>query len=164
VAALIRFRLGNPALRRRAFLAGGASASGVLPDVEWFSPEGAHIDWYAADASLTCFFGAPSAEVLFRDPEPAAGGTEGTPRHVLVFAHAGSLPRTFRFPESEPLRALPWRTFIQTAASPPADVFPDGDGPPVDVSEPLVLPERSLLCLVAEAHKPSRSRIAPRRG
>jgi isoamylase len=164
--ALIRFRLGNPTLRRRTFLVGGVSASGTLPDVEWFSPEGAHIDWYAADASLTCFFGAPSPEDLARDPEPAAGGNEGTPRHVLVFAHAGSLPRTFRFPDSEPLRALQWRTFIQTAESPPVDVFPDGDGPVVDVSTPLVLPERSLVCLVADAQRPSapRSRIVSRRG
>jgi glycogen operon protein len=166
VGALTRFRLGNPTLRRPSFLLGGVSASGTLPDVEWFSPEGAHIDWYAADASLTCFFGAPTAEELARDPDPAAGGTEGTPRHVLVFAHAGSLPRTFCFPDAEPLRALEWRTFIQTAALPPADIFPDGQGPLVDVSAPLVLPERSLVCLVADAVRPSapRSRIAPRRG
>ena len=166
VAALIRFRLGNPALRRRTFLVGGASASGVLPDVEWFSPEGAHIDWYAADASLTCFFGAPTAEELARNPEPAAGGNEGTPRHVLIFAHAGSLPRTFTFPDSEPLRALEWRFFVQTAAPPPADVFPAADGPLVDVSAPLVLPERSLVCLVADPARPPgpRARIAPRRG
>jgi isoamylase len=166
VAALIRFRLGNPALRRRTFLAGGVSPSGSLPDVEWFSPEGAHIDWYAVDASLTCFFGAPTPEELARDPDPAAGGSEGTPRHVLVFAHAGSLPRTFRFPDAAPLRALQWRTFIQTAEPPPGDIFLDGNGPVVDVSAPLVLPERSLVCLVADAVRPSapRSRIAPRRG
>ena len=166
VSSLIRFRLGNPTLRRRTFLVGGVSASGPLPDVEWFSPEGAHIDWYAADASLTCYFGAPTTEELARDPEPAAGGTEGVPRHVLVFAHAGSLPRSFRFPDSDPLRELTWRTFIQTAEPPPADVWPDGNGPVVDVAAPLVLPERSLVCLVADAVRPSapRTRIAARRG
>jgi len=166
VAGLIRFRLGNPTLRRRTFLAGGVSADGALPDVEWFSPEGAHIDWYAADASLTCSFGPPTAEELARDPEPAVGGTEGVPRHVLVFAHAGSLPRTFQFPDSAPLRSLTWRTFIQTAAAPPADVWPDGNGPVVDVTAPLLLPERSLVCLVADAVRTSapRPRIAARRG
>ena len=166
VAGLIRFRLGNPTLRRRTFLAGGVSADGTLPDVEWFSPEGAHIDWYAADASLTCSFGPPTAEELAREPEPAVGGTEGVPRHVLVFAHAGSLPRTFQFPDSAPLRSLTWRTFIQTAAPPPADVWPDGNGPVVDVTAPLLLPERSLVCLVADAVRTSapRPRIAARRG
>jgi len=58
VSALIRLRLDNPTLRRRTFLEGGSSGSGLLPDVEWFSPEGHHIDWYAADGSLTCFFSA----------------------------------------------------------------------------------------------------------
>ncbi|MFM8708697.1 MAG: hypothetical protein ACKOHK_11635, partial [Planctomycetia bacterium] len=55
---LVRFRLDNPTLRRRSFLEGGASEAGGLPDVEWFSPEGSHVDWYAADSSLVCFFGA----------------------------------------------------------------------------------------------------------
>jgi hypothetical protein len=68
--------------------------------VEWFSPEGTHVDWYSADASLVCFFGAPGRDRLLRDAD-AAGGVEGTPRHVLVFAQAGSLqgypsqPRTY---------------------------------------------------------------------
>jgi hypothetical protein len=31
------------------FIFGGSSGTGVLPDVEWFSPDGTHVDWYAAD-------------------------------------------------------------------------------------------------------------------
>jgi isoamylase len=165
VTALIRQRLDNPTLRRRTFLEGGSSGSGVLPDVEWFSPEGHHIDWYAADGSLTCFFSAPSPEELAREPDPAAGGSDGTPRHVMLFAHAGSLPRSFQFPRSEPLRRLAWRLFIDTSRTPPADVHPDAAGPVVDVDTLLQLPERSLVCLVADVARPPlpRQRIAPRR-
>ena len=131
--------------------------------MEWFSPEGNHIDWYAADASLTCFFSAPSPEELAREPDQAADGHDGTPRHVLLFAHAGSLPRTFHFPRSEPLRQLRWRQFVHTGRPSPADAFPDGDGPPVDVDALLELPERSLVCLVAEVARPPlpRQRVAP---
>jgi glycogen operon protein len=165
VTALIRMRLDNPALRRRSFLEGGSIDSGVLPDVEWFSPEGNHIDWYAADGSLTCFFSAPSPEELAREPDPAAGGSDGTPRHVMLFAHAGSLPRSFHFPRSEPLRRLAWRVFIDTSQAPPADVHPDAAGPLVDVNTLMQLPERSLVCLVADVVRPPqpRQRIAPRR-
>jgi isoamylase len=164
VTELIRFRLDNPALRRRSFLEGGVSESGVLPDVEWFSPEGYHIDWCAADASLTCFFSAPSPEELAREPDPAAGGSDGTPRHVLIFAHAGSLPRSFHFPRSAPLRQLAWRRLLDTGRQPPADVAAEGRGPPVDVDQPLELAERSLVCLVADVARPPlpRQRIAPR--
>ncbi len=152
VRALIRFRLGNPTLRRRAFLEGGSSASGTLPDVEWFSPEGEHIDWYAVDGSLACFFGAPCREKLLAGPDVAAGGIDGLPRHVLIMAHAGSSPRTFVFPRSTPLRTLRWREFVDTGRPAPDDIHPDADGPVVDTAVPLVRPARSLLVLVADAN------------
>jgi glycosidase/predicted small lipoprotein YifL len=87
---LISFRLGNPTLRRRSFLQGGVSASGTLPDVEWFSPDGVHIDWYAADGSLSCFFGAPSRERLEAEDDAAAGdpGPRGPPATDLHAAAA----------------------------------------------------------------------------
>ena len=113
------------------------------------------MDWYAADASLVCFFGAPTRERLLRDHD-GAGGIEGTPRHVLIFAHAGPLPRIFRFPRPEAISSLPWRLFIDTARSSPDDIHPDGNGPPVDVGGVLELGERSLVCLVAAAAAPPR--------
>ncbi len=160
VRELVRFRLGNPTIRRRTFLEGGSSESGVLPDVEWFSPEGIHIDWYAADGSLSCLFGAPSPDKLRHQDEPAAGGIAGTARHVLIFTHAGSLPRTFQMPTSPLVRSLPWRLFVHTGQQPPQDIFPDASGPLVDVEAPFELPERSLVCLVADDGQPDRKRIA----
>ncbi|MFM7107002.1 MAG: glycogen debranching protein GlgX [Planctomycetaceae bacterium] len=151
VRELVRFRLGNPTLRRRAFLVGGSSASGTLPDVEWFSPDGEHIDWYAADGSLCCFFGAPDREALLAGPDVAAGGVAGVARHVLVVAHAGSEPRTFLFPRPALLRALAWRVVVDTGRPPPGDIRPDDAGPAIDVDSPLERRARSLLVLVADA-------------
>jgi isoamylase len=151
---LIRFRLGNPTLRRRSFLQGGRASDDDLPDVEWFSPEGTHVDWYSADASLVCFFAAPSAETLHRPEDLAAGGIEGTPRHVLIFTHAGSLPRRFHFPRPAALARLKWRLFIHTGHQSPDDIHPVGSGPEIDVEAPLELPERSFVCLVADAVAP----------
>ncbi|MEI6240808.1 MAG: glycogen debranching enzyme, partial [Planctomycetia bacterium] len=150
VRELIRFRLGNPTVRRRSFLEGGSSGAGALPDVEWFSPEGTHVDWYAADASLACFFGAPTAAKLLEEDDIAAGGMAGTPRHVLLFAHAGSLPRRFHVPTTPAIASLPWRLFVNTNAAVPHDIHADGRGPLVDVTQPIELGERSLVCLVAD--------------
>jgi len=146
VSEIVRFRISNPTLRRRTFLEGGTAVDGSLPDVEWFSPDGAHVDWYAADASLTCFFGAPIRVRLAGEES-----IEGTPRHVLIFSNAGSLPRLFQFPRPIPIRDLDWRLFIHTGQAPPEDVFESSCGPHLDPSEPIELPERSLVCLVADA-------------
>jgi glycogen operon protein len=154
VRELVRFRLGNPTLRRRSFLEGGSAASGTLPDVEWFSPAGTHVDWYAADASLVCFFGAPTPAKLLEEDDIAAGGIAGTPRHVLLFAHAGSLPRLFHVPTTPLIARLPWRLFVDTARGAPDDLHADGRGPFIDVTQPFELAERSLVCLVADVVPP----------
>ena len=133
----------------------------MLPDVEWFSPEGNHVDWYAADASITCFFGAPSDAKLHNAADLSAGGIEGTARHVLIFCHAGALPRTFHFPQSPVIADLPWRVFVDTSKRSPHDIHPENTGPLVNVSKPLELPERSLVCLVADMVAPRSQRRLP---
>jgi glycogen operon protein len=149
VRELVRFRLGNPTLRRRSFLVGGSSHGGGLPDVEWFGPGGEPIDWHAADGGITCFFAAPSAERLAAGNNIEAGGLEGTPRHVLIIAHAESQPGSVVLPNSAAVRSLPWRLFVHTGMPAPNDIFPDGRGPLVDMTKPVELPGRSLICLVA---------------
>ena len=160
VRELISFRRGNPALRRTTFLEGGTSQSDVLPDVEWFSPEGEHIDWYAADAGLTCLFSAPAGDSAEAAGGGLADGWEVIPRHVLLFAHAGAGPRTFHVPRPNVVRALPWRLFVHTAQPAPTDIFPAGKGPLVDVEKPLELAERTLVCLVADARPELPARLA----
>ena len=134
--------------------------------MEWFSPEGIHIDWYAADASLACFFGAAGPEESTPDRDPPASDGLVVPRHLMLFAHAGSLPRTFHFPQAPALRALRWQTLLNTGRQPPNDIHPAGDGPVIDVEKPLELCERSLVCLVADTKPispPPLRRIARRR-
>ena len=162
VQEIIRFRLDNPTLRRRTFLHGGASESGGLPDVEWFAADGSHVDWYAADSNLVCFFGAPTSIAgttgvagtirgkLSQDESVPAPASGGRPRHVLIFANSGSLPRRCHFPRPEAIASLPWRLFINTAQPAPDDIFIGGLGPLADTSQPLELLERSLMCFVAE--------------
>ena len=151
VRELIRLRRDNPTLRRRTFLKGGTSGGGHLPDVEWFSAEGAHVDWYAADSSLACFFAAPTPETLETEDDADAGDGEGTARHVLIFCHAGTLPRTFQFPQTPAVAQLPWRLVVHTGHKPPADVTAFEEAAAVDVSQPVELPPRGLVCMVADA-------------
>jgi isoamylase len=151
VRELIRLRRDNPTLRRRTFLKGGTSGEGHLPDVEWFSAEGAHVDWYAADSSLACFFAAPTPETLETEDDADAGDGEGTARHVLIFCHAGTLPRTFQFPQTPAVAQLPWRLVVHTGHKPPADVTAFEEAAAVDVSQPVELPPRGLVCMVADA-------------
>jgi glycogen operon protein len=162
VQTLIGFRLGNPTLRRTSFLHGGNCNTGVLPDVEWFSPEGTHVDWYAADASLACFFGAPDPARLRESADPSAGGITGDPCHILIFSHAGSDPRSFQFPHPEAIRHLTWRRLLNTAASPPADIFKPATAPVVEVDQPIELSPHSLQCLFAVPTTPA-SRPRPKR-
>ena len=138
---LIRQRLNNPTLRRRTFLHGGSSESGVIPDVEWFSPNGSHVDWFSGDSSLVCFFGAPTQEQLIAENNPAAGGLDGTPQHVLLFCNAGPETRQFLFPSSAVIKEMDWRIAVDTRfLSKPQKIDP---------KQPIILSERSLLCLAA---------------
>jgi len=149
VRELVRFRLGTPTLRRRTFLTGGTTGAENLPDVEWFGAGGEPIDWHAADGGISCFFAAPTRERLVAGNNLEAGGIAGVPRHVLIVAHAGSEPAAIVLPQPATVRSLPWRLFVHTGRPAPNDIFGDGRGPLVAGSEPLQLPGRSLVCLVA---------------
>ncbi len=151
VRELVRFRLGTPTLRRRTFLTGSTTGAESLPDVEWFGASGEPIDWHAADGGISCFFAAPTRERLVAGNNLEAGGIAGVPRHVLIVAHAGSEPASIVLPQPATVRSLPWRLFVHTGQPAPNDIFADGLGPPVDMTKPLELPGRSLVCLVANA-------------
>jgi glycogen operon protein len=151
VRELVRFRLGTPTLRRRTFLTGSTTGAESLPDVEWFGAGGEPIDWHAADGGISCFFAAPTRERLVAGNNLEAGGIAGVPRHVLIVAHAGSEPASIVLPQPATVRSLPWRLFVHTGQPAPNDIFADGLGPLVDMTKPLELPGRSLVCLVANA-------------
>ena len=146
--ALIRQRLNNPTLRRRTFLQGGSSDRGIIPDVEWFSPDGSHVDWFSGDASLICFFGAPTADQLITEKNLTEGGLAGTPQHVLLFCNAGAETRRFLFPSSSLIMQMNWRIAVDTRPS--HENISSTEPLNFDSSCPITLPERSLLCLVAD--------------
>jgi glycogen operon protein len=61
--------------------------------------------------------------------------------------HAGSQSRAFTVPPF--VRSIPWHLFIDTAAAPPHDIYPNLDGPEPHRSGMLELESRSLACFVA---------------
>ncbi|HVW38744.1 MAG TPA: glycogen debranching enzyme, partial [Pirellulales bacterium] len=134
---LIAFRKRQPTVRRADFLRGEPAASGHLPDVSWFSPDGGPVDWSNGESSLVCLFGA----------WPATGAESVVARHVMLLIHAGWAPRHFTLPKLA--EGVKWRLFVNTAAESPADIYPDADGPP-PLDGRLTLVERSLMCYVAE--------------
>ena len=143
VRELIRFRLATPSLRREDFLVGGSSVGGIVPDVEWFSPDGMHVDWCNIDGGLVCLFGA-------HGDDDGRSGPAAAVRHVLIMAHAGTEPRTFQFPASPAVRRLTWRVVVDTGRAAPDDVHPPGTGPVVDQAAAIDMPGRALICLVAD--------------
>jgi glycogen operon protein len=131
---LIAFRKAEPTVRRTEFLTGRAAGPDCLPDVSWFDPDGKPVAWDRNGHSLMCLLGGtPVAEY----DEPG--------REVLILIHAGPEPQTFHLPANLPRKH--WRLFADTAAESPADVFPNGDGPPL-LPRGVTLAGRSLRCYV----------------
>jgi len=60
---------------------------------------------------------------------------------------AGESEVHFQMPELA--RGLPWRLFVNTAAAPPHDVFPDLNGPALARNASVELSQRSTVVLVA---------------
>jgi glycogen operon protein len=137
VSGLIALRRANPTLRRKDFLRGEPNRPGELPDVSWYSAEGTGVIWERNDPSLICVFGAPH-----RPEDPRSAG-----RHLMLLLHAGEHPRTFTIPLA--MQSIAWRRFIDTAAAPPLDIFPEIDGPALPASGKVELEGRSLICFVA---------------
>ncbi len=136
-SALSHFRRQQPTLRRKTFLTGRPQSEGGLPDVSWYSALGTAVDWHGDDAALIALLSAPGPA---EDPE-------GLGRDVVLFINATGAPREFIMPPVA--KGTDWRLFLDTAAHPPHDVYPDLDGPPPPESQRLVLTYRSLCCYVA---------------
>jgi glycogen operon protein len=132
--AMIAFRKSQPTVRRETFLTGHPHNPGELPDVSWYSPDGAPMNWGHPTQSLICVFGTTGLET------PAA-------KHVMLLLHPGPAAQKFVVPADR--RKLPWRTFIDTAAETPHDVYANADGPPLPAKGELQLIHHSLKCYVA---------------
>jgi len=130
--SLIQFRRRQPTVRRTKFLTGQPSRNGDLPDVTWYAVDGKPIEWNGAH-SFSCVFSSTGLE------DEAA-------RHVMLLMHAGGRPLQFTFPDVA--GSLPWRLFIDTAADPPHDIYPNEDGPPLE-GKFVMLQHHSLRCYVS---------------
>jgi glycogen operon protein len=138
VQSLIHFRRDQPTVRRETFLTGKPEAEGSLPDVSWYSALGTAVDWNGNDGTLICLLKAP-LDKRSPDGRPA--------RDVLLLVNATGSPREFILPPVA--KGTSWRLFVDTAADPPSDIYPNYDGPPPPRSRRLQLSYRSLLCFVA---------------
>ncbi|MDO4570001.1 MAG: hypothetical protein Q4D38_06450, partial [Planctomycetia bacterium] len=68
--------------------------------------------------------------------------------HHLLFVFNNRLETIkFRFPNS--LRSLPWRSFIDTFAPTPRDIYPALDGPLADTNAEIDVAQRSFQCFIA---------------
>jgi len=135
--ALIAFRLAEPTVRQEAFLTGRPRRAGCLPDVGWYNARGTSVDWGKDDYSLTCLLGAVPREAKYAPPN----------HHILLMCHAGTEPVEFHLPAVA--REIAWRQFIDTAAEPPGDIYPNLDGPDPPADGVVTLQPRSLVCYVA---------------
>lgn len=79
---------------------------------------------------------------------------------MLIVAHADSHPGSVTLPRAAAVRELPWRLFVHTGQPTPNDIFPDGRGPLIDLTRPLDVPGRSLVCLVASPAEAAATRRA----
>ncbi len=132
--AVIAFRKAQPTVRRETFLTGHPHKQGEMPDVSWYNPDGLPMDWSRASQSFICVFGTTGLE------SPAA-------KNVMLLMHPGHTTQKFVIPAD--LRKLPWKTFIDTSAETPRDVYPNADGPSLPAKGELQLIHHTLQCYVA---------------
>jgi glycogen operon protein len=134
VQALVAFRRSQPNVRRAAFLTGRATRPGLLPDVSWYDPSGKPVDWSHVSHSLISLFGT-------------SGLDDANVRPVMLMLHADRQPKPFVIPSVA--AGLDWRLFLDTAAEPPRDIYPNAAGPPPERGS-VMMEAHSLRCYVAE--------------
>ena len=108
------------------------------------------MNWSNGEQGLICVFGAPTEPPPVRTELPGLIRTHlatERSRHVMLMLNPIGQPRDYWLPEF--VRAIRWRQFINTAAEPPDDIYPDLNGPPPPLQGPIKLAERSLVCYVA---------------
>ena len=169
-STLIKFRRQEASLRRRDFFTGQPQIPGRLPDVSWFSLSGGAVDWNCPLAStVTCIVSALDVK---QDPAfssetkqvtteitgdvPFDIVDEATPEarfHIMIMFNASPYPQTFYFPALAKHPIFSWQTFIDTAADPPNDVYPNYDGPSPCVDGAVYLPKKSLRVFLSEKVK-----------
>lgn len=136
--SLIHFRRHQPTVRRHTFLTGQTGPDGI-PDVAWFGPDGNLVDWHASDLPLSCLLKSPPV-----DEDPQCEG-----RDILIFMNSASDAAEFHVPELA--RRFAWSTFVDTRNAAPNDIFPEWNGPVLEMDAPLVMLPKSMAIFVADS-------------
>jgi glycogen operon protein len=133
---LIHFRRGQPAVRRRDYLTGRKVPDRLIADVTWFDAAGRTVDWHSPELPISCLLAAPHFSA---DPS-------GTGKDIFMLLNPEMTEVEFAIPQIVSRRR--WNRFVDTAAAPPADLFPGLDGPPLDAG-PLTLKRKSMAVFVS---------------
>ncbi len=116
VQSLIAFRRRQPNVRRGAFLTGKATQSPASCQTSaGISPDG-NADQLERQRS------EPHEHLRHQRPHRPGGPP------VMIMLHAGTEPRPVH-DAARPAANIKWRLFIDTAAEPPDDIYPEADGP-----------------------------------
>ncbi len=135
---LIAFRKGQPTIRRTGFLTGQVVPGRVVPDVAWFAADGSPLDWGQGVLSMMVYIAAPP-----RIEDPNRIG-----RDVLMLFNSTTSPREFKLPPV--MSHLTWGLFVDTAAEPPADIYPTLNGPKPPADGVVQLASHGLKIYVSE--------------
>ena len=138
VQALIKFRKGQPSVRRKTYLTGQPVDGRMIPDVSWYAPSGDHLHWDQNELAMVAYIAAPTRE---EDPE-------GAGRDIMLMFNSTGQIRDFEIPEVG--RGMKWHLFVDTAAETPNDIYPDVDGPMPPSKGQIEMPHHSLKVYVSE--------------
>ena len=150
VTTLIHTRRGEPQLRRGRYLIGERLAPTNLLDIGWFAPDGDSADWNFQSNLLSV--------ILSADARP---GEHAGRHHFLIFLNGTPEPARFQFPADARSDELSWCLFVDTAAQPPNDIYPDFDGPMPLPGMNITLLPRSMQIFACE-RKSGNSKTTPK--
>ena len=94
------------------------------------------MSWESPENAITALFAAPGPD---EDAQQIS-------QDVLLMVNSTSEDRPFAVPPVA--QSITWRLFVDTAAAPPYDIYPDRDGP--QPAGELVLPYRSMRVYVSD--------------
>lgn len=135
---LIKFRLGQPTVRRRSFLTGQPTTGRLIPDVSWYAPDGSPLDWGQGELAMVAYLAAP--------PKSEDADCQG--RDVLMLFNSTGQPREFLLPDVG--RGMAWNLMLDTAATSPNDIFVDEPGPHPPSNRIVAMPYHSMQVYVSE--------------
>lgn len=136
--SLIAFRRQQPTVRRTNFLSGQPVDGRNVPDVAWYAPDGNDLDWRQAELAMMVYISAP----------PKVEDPEGDGRDLLMMFNSTGEAREFTMPAVA--RGMNWTKFVDTAAEPPLDIFPQLNGPKPLANRHVRLLPHALKVFVSE--------------